>query len=185
MKKTLLICAALISLSGAASAEEAPCNLTEEEFYGWFSEEIVGEWNINYKGGLMTFKGRTLPVQAWPSDTLTLFKADGEIIGEDMRGRSVAMDFVSDQRWKFGPKDEDDPMIISDEDMSLAAGCGDGLLPQLHYQGSFSKDGGTFDYDAYLIFGSTGFFTGILKGTITTPKGSGTLKQSFSGRQAM
>ncbi|MHA3916778.1 hypothetical protein [Halovulum sp. GXIMD14793] len=68
------------------------------------------------------------------------------------------MEFVADQHWKFAPKD-DDPLNISDEEMSLAAGCEGGTLPQLHYTGVYSQKGGIFTYDAYLIFSSTGFLT--------------------------
>lgn len=182
MRAAFFASALALYIPNASLAEEAPCDLSESDLNGWFAEGVIGEWQVTHQGGVMTIMGRTTPIPPQESDTVTIYKIGDDLVIDGYQDEVVTLEFITDQRFRFEPKGEDDPLGVSDVDMSLAAGCGgDGQLPQLHYSGTYEEGGGTYHYDSYLIFGSTGVFGGIMNATFTSQHGSGTIKLSFSG----
>lgn len=185
MKFTVLAGLVFTALPIGLQAEQAPCNLSEAELNGWFTDEIIGEWNLTYQGGTMVIQGMTMPIKPQDPDTATFYKVGDDLVVENNQGDVVKMSFITDRNLRFEPDSEDDVLALSDEDIRLAAGCGDdGRLPQIHYSGEFSDGGANFSYDAYLIFATTSHFLGIVNAEMSSPDGNGTIKQAFWGRQA-
>ncbi|MFY0617730.1 hypothetical protein [Shimia sp.] len=178
MFRTVLMAAGLLA---SCALPAVACGPSAEEL----KLSLIGDWQVSNGFGTLSMNGRIMPLPSGNSTTATIVPTElGIAITGGAAPGTYEAQFIEDARFVMDAPSRtileqgaawfgEAPEIITDEELTIFAGCREGqMLPQIHVSGTFKDPEGPVKFDVYLFVLSETNMYGIMSGDLLSMGGT-------------